>query len=277
MRNVLALGVFSLLAMAAGAARADRVFLVGGTVLDGKAERRGGKVIVEGEAGTITLPADSVARIEKGETALSRFEAGYAALAPADVKGRLKLADFCRDNDMKSTERRMLLEVIAIDANNAPARARLGYVKTETGWATEAASMQAKGMVQRDGQWMGRDAADEFDRMRSQVASANRDREDAELANRRAQLAADQAAFDAERERSRALDPWRSSIYSTYTPFYGGYGGSTRRYGAVIGARGAGFGVDGCAGYGCGRHGGVRSYGGDATSLSVVKVPYRHP
>src|SRR5690242_5593090 len=61
--------------LVAGSASADRVHLKGGTVLDGEVEKKGGKVIVVGEAGTIAVPQDSVLRIEKAESAVSRFEA----------------------------------------------------------------------------------------------------------------------------------------------------------------------------------------------------------
>jgi hypothetical protein len=259
--------------LTASAARADRVYLKGGTVLDGKAETKGGKVIVVGEAGTIAVPQDSVLRIEKAESALSRFEASYAALRPGDAKARLSLADFCRANDLKARERQLLLEVIAIEPDNAAARARLGYVRTEAGWVTEADAMRAKGLVLHDGQWMSEGTVRELQRMRSEVAAANRQQEEADLAKKRAQLAADQAALDA--ERSTRLD-WNRPSYPYY-PVYPYYG-AAYRYG--VGMR-PGFPGD-CygSGPGCYRPQPVRSHHGgafDTTTLSVVKVPYRNP
>jgi hypothetical protein len=263
---VLATSVAAAVLASSGAAQADKVFLSGGTVLDGKVERKGGKVIVEGESGTIAVPADSVVKIEKGEAALSRFEAEYATLRPKDVAGRLALADFCRSNDMKSSERRVLLEVIAIEPDNAQARARLGYVKTESGWATEADAMRARGMVMYEGQWMSEGAVQELERMRAQVADAARQQEDAQLSARRAQLDADQAALEAERDRH--FDSWGNSVY--FGPVY-------RTTRAVYPRYGYGAGVVGSS-YGRQQQRVVRQtrVTGPDTSMSVVKVPYRY-
>jgi hypothetical protein len=276
MRTTLAsLALGCLAATTVSVARADRVYLTGGTVLDGDVARKGGKVVIEGESGTIAVPADSVVKIEKAESALARFEADYAVLRPGDVKARMALADFCRSKDMKQSERRMLLEVVAIEPEHAGARARLGYVKGEGGWVTEAEAMRARGLVMYEGQWMSEATVRELERARAQVADASRQQEEAELSARRAALAADQAAYEA--ERSRYSDGWRSSsIY--FTPIYRTYGSYPRAYGAYA-PRGAGF--DGeCYGYDCRRsRGGARApaHPGPDTSMSVVKVPYRNP
>jgi hypothetical protein len=138
------------------AAYADRVVLVGGTVLEGKTTTKNGKVVVQTEAGEVAVPADSVSRIEKSESGTNGFESRYAALQPSDVQGRLDLADYCRSRDMRTRERKVLLEVIDLDKDNQKARARLGHVKTDAGWVTEDEAMQAKGFVKQDGQWVSR-------------------------------------------------------------------------------------------------------------------------
>jgi len=115
-----------------GLAHADRTFLVGGSVIEGRASRKGDKVVIEMESGQVALPADSVARIEKSDSTVSEYEARSAALPPGDVPARLALADFCRDHGMRARERTLLLAIIDIDPDNAAARARLGYVRTET-------------------------------------------------------------------------------------------------------------------------------------------------
>jgi hypothetical protein len=262
----IALGAAALIAPCA--AYADRTVLVGGTVIDGKAARKGDKVIIQTESGEIAVPADSVQRIEKSESSVSRFEAQYATLPKGDARARLVLADFCRDHGMRVEEHRLLLEVLDIDRDNPAARARLGYEKTASGWITHADAMRAKGFVERDGQWLTpADAARaEQERADREAAVARRDAEEAELQARRAQLSAQQAALEA--EAGRLYDP----PYSVYTPYYGyGYG-----YGAVYPNRFA-------------RPIGAttfrpvraplppleRSFLHDDTSMSVVKVPYR--
>jgi hypothetical protein len=281
MRNlVLSVSVLSavtFVSSVSGLAKADRTFLVGGTVIEGKATRKAGKVVVEVESGEITLPADAVVRIEKTESVVSRFEARYGALAPRDAKGRLELADYCRDHDMRARERQLLLEVLEIDGNNAAARARLGYLKTDAGWVTQAEAMRARGLVERDGQWMSPSELRDMDRRDAEVEDRARQREaaDADVATRRAQLAIREADLDAQQSRMR----WQAmQVSSMYTPFYppiyrptygiyGSYGGSVR--------------LGDCSpGYPCARaavRSGPPPGAFDSTSLSVVKVPYRHP
>lgn len=260
-RFVLAAGAFGILAVS-HAARADRTFLVGGTVLEGKATRKGSKVVVEVEAGEVSLPADTVTRIEKSESTVSRFEARRAGLHAGDVKARLDLADYCRDHDMRARERGLLFEILEIDGNNTAARARLGYVKTDAGWVTQADAMRARGLVLRDGQWMTPSELRDLDRVHAEaeLLARHRDEEEAELATRRAQLAAQQADLDA--QRSHVAAAVYAPYYGTYfTPVYGPtLRGGFEDYDARRGARPR-----------------VAPHPFDATSLSVVKVPYRHP
>jgi hypothetical protein len=259
----------------ASPAFADRTFLVGGTVLEGKATRKGDKVVIRLEAGEISVPADSVERIEKSESVVGEFDARYAALQKGDVKARLALADYCRDHAMRAEERRLLLQVIDLDADNAAARARLGFEKTETGWLTREDAMRARGLVEHDGRWMTPSdaAALERTRVEREAAVERRDAEEAELAARRAQLSAQQSEVDAQASRLPP-DPY----YSGYAPYYGGY--YSAPYGYGYGAYGR-FGA--CFGRPCGSP--VRAAPRPSpvfvprhvedTSLSVVKVPYR--
>lgn len=284
MKPLVLASVLAAASLSVAEAHADRVHLKGGTVLDGEVEKKGGKVIVTGEAGTIAVPQDSVLRIESAESAVRRFEASYAALEPRDVKGRMALADFCRANDLKASERRLLLEVIGVEPENAAARARLGHVRTESGWVTEAEAMRARGLVLHDGRWTSESSVRELERMRSEVSAANRQNEEAEIARKRAQLAADQSAFEAERAKRR-MDWGTSTIYPPYvqvyrSPYpYAGVYGSAYSVGAGYGA---GFVAD-CYRTPCYRPSPppVRQHtaGGpfDTTTLSVVKVPYRNP
>jgi hypothetical protein len=265
----LALALGAAVLVVSPAARADRTVLVGGTVIEGKAARKGDKVVIQTEAGEIALPADTVQRIEKSESSVSRFESSYAALPKGDAKARLTLADFCRDHGMRAEERRLLLEVLDIDRDNAAARARLGFEKTDAGWVTHADAMRSKGLVQRDGQWMSPAdvARAEQERAERETTVARRDAEEAELQEKRAQLAAQQAAIDA--QAGRLYDPPYASVYAPY--YYGGF--YPNRFGRTFG----------CPNGFCG----VPSFRPvrppppilprhfDDTSMSVVKVPYR--
>jgi hypothetical protein len=274
MRSQWVLAAFGATVALSCPALADRTFLVGGTVLEGKATRRGDKVVIRLEAGEISVPADSVERIEKSESVVGQFEARYAALPKGDVKARLALADYCRDHAMRAEERRLLLEVIDLDRDNAAARTRLGFVKSEAGWVTREDAMRAKGMVEQDGRWMtpADAAALERARVEREAAVERRDAEEAELAARRAQLSAQEAELDAQASHLPP-DPYFSGYYGGYytVPYgYGyGYGGYAR--------------VGACLGRPCGPAfraprpaPAAAAHRFDDTSLSVVKVPYRH-
>jgi hypothetical protein len=261
---VLALSAACALTAISGVAKADRTYLVGGTVLEGKAKRVGQKVVVEIESGEISLPASAVERIEKGESTVSRFDARYAALRPGDTKARLDLADYCRDHDMRAREHRLLLEVLEIDESNAAARARLGYVKTEAGWATQAEVMRAKGLVLHEGRWVTPAEVRESERLQleAEVAARRREEADAELAARRSALAAQQAELDAQRHAVQQQVRYGVAYPAYYAPYYRGTYGT----------------VDECSvGRPCARWGRPATAPGpfDTTSLSVVKVPYR--
>jgi hypothetical protein len=273
-RVTLALGLGSVALCTTIPARADRTFLVGGTVLEGKATRKGNKVIVQVESGEVAVPADSVQRIETSESVVGKFEALYAALPPGDAKARLALADYCRDHGMRSDEHRLLVAVLDIDRDNADARARLGYVKTETGWVTRADAMRAKGMVEHEGQWISRADLAQLEREQSerQAAAARREAEDRELQAKRFQLAAQEAELDAQAERLQHQS-YMNSYYSGYG-YYSAYPGYPYYYPRYF----APYNVS----WGPRVHHPIapapilppQNFHND-TSLSVVKVPYR--
>jgi hypothetical protein len=155
----------------------------------------------------------------------------------------LALADFCRDSGMNAREQTLLREVIALDPDEAHARARLGYVKTPAGWITRDEHMRAQGYVRKDGQWVSPERALELDRLHAEADAAARDRERAQAAldSQRAQaaldaqhaeqLAARQRELDAEADRA-ALQPTAApETYGYGYPYGYGYLGYGYRYG----------------------------------------------
>ncbi|HVU04362.1 MAG TPA: hypothetical protein VHE30_21540 [Polyangiaceae bacterium] len=257
--------VGTLVAVLAGAvpARADRVVLTGGTVLEGKASRSGDRVVVEVEAGTVTLPAAAVQKVEKSESPVDTFVQRYAALKPKDVSARLSLADYCRDHGMRGRERTLLAEVLELDTDNAIARGRLGYVKTPSGWVTEVEAMRAKGLVPHDGRFIPEAEARALERdEHASALDATRRAEQDDLDLERRRVERDRADLEAERvrlEADRQSASYSTAWFSYFTPAY--------RYGRFPV-------VDDCPqGRSCARRNAPRVSRPD-TSLSVVKVPY---
>jgi hypothetical protein len=204
-------------------ARADKVHLSGGAVLEGKVSRAGDKVLVEVEAGTLSIDAQSVVRIEQAPTSLDTFLARRAALADGDVAGRIALADYCRAHQMRTRERELLREVIDIQPDHAQARARLGYVRGERGWLTPDEQAAARGMVKHDGVWVSPEQAQRLREaeLERQKAVLERQKAETELLAKRAELNAERERAERERaEREAAQNAqnayWFPYVYPAY-------------------------------------------------------------
>lgn len=195
---MIANGFATLLLAAAGVAHADEVHLQGGSVIEGRATRDGDTVIVRMESGEIRLPADSVQRIDKSEASDAIAQRRRAALAPRDVRGRIELAAYCREHDLRATERALLEEVIAIEPNQAEARRLLGYVRTDQGWVDRSAQQQAARDAEHE-VWLARARAREREQARADV---ERERD---LATRQMQLDAERMRNDRLRDRDESL------------------------------------------------------------------------
>jgi len=201
-------------------AAADDVHLDNGEVIEGRATRFGDKVVIELESGQISLSADSVKRIDRRESRVEHYEKAYQKLPPNAVAERMQLANYCRDHGMRERERVLLQQVIERDPNHEQARKRLGYVKSAAGWVTYAEHMRAQGQVQRDGQWMSREQAQELDRRQSQARAVATD---AELESKKLALEREKLELERERlqqERSRAREDERAP----QLPVFGYYG-----------------------------------------------------
>jgi hypothetical protein len=184
-------------------ALADRVVLLDGAVIEGKATRQGRKVLVVLGSGQISLDAAIVVKIEKSRSDVDHYDELRAKLPPRDIRATLALANYCRDHDMRAREQELLKHVLEIDANHSEARARLGYVKGEHGWVTFDEAQRQKGLVRHDGQWVTREEQMRLVRLSAETRAAelavHRERlaleaKELELAAQRARMAREQAA-----------------------------------------------------------------------------------
>ncbi len=138
------------------AIHADEIWMTTGRKLDGTLTDLGnGKVRIEMSFGTLELPADQIARVERGSTAAQEVERVLAALQPGDAEGRFELALWCRDNGEATLERRLLERVILIDPDHEGARHLLGYLRLTDGtWVTEEQLRDLRGEVRFRGDWV---------------------------------------------------------------------------------------------------------------------------
>jgi hypothetical protein len=234
MHAVVLAGLITLLASAP--AHADRVHLVGGSVIEGNASRQGDRVTVELGSGVISVAASEVARIESTDSDVQQFERRAARLAPDDIHGTLQLAQFCRDHDMRDRERQLLQRVLTRDPDHAEARALLGYVRQASGgWILRDDQMRAQGMVQQDGQWMTPAQLLEIEQARAQTERARHERDQAraDLEAKRMELQRERAASTAE---SEPATPSSDAVPAVY---YGYYGYGSAAYAGHRGAHGS--------------------------------------
>jgi hypothetical protein len=90
---------------------ADTVHLKTGEVLEGKVEDRGAAgVVVETPFGSIAVPRDEIARIERGATRDDRYAAERARTRLDDPEEVERLARWCRANEMEGEARRLEAE-----------------------------------------------------------------------------------------------------------------------------------------------------------------------
>lgn len=194
------------LLLIAGSARADEIHLEGGRRIEGTATYEGDKVIVELESGRISFPRSAVQKVVRTSSALAEAQRRQAALSPNDVAGMLRLADFCRDHELRGHERALLERIVARDPDHAEARRRLGYVRTSEGWITTAELARRTDEARRA-------------RRQSELSLANQQAAlklaEAKLERERAELARTRTA--ATRASEPVVVPYPYPLYAPYT------------------------------------------------------------
>jgi hypothetical protein len=187
-------------------ARADQIYLEGGRVLEGDATVEGDKVQVLLESGRISLARGEVLRIEETPSALQEARQREAALAPHDVTGLLRLADFCRDHDLPNRERTLLERIVALEPDHAEARRRLGFVREGKLWVdrTEVARRE------------------QLERTNTRQARLELAQKQAALELAEAQLARERKEREADRAQTQQrAEP--SQARAAYAPYVGPY------------------------------------------------------
>ena len=146
-----------LLTLAAAAARADTVYLVGGGTVEGVVTVKDGKVTVRHAFGRVTLDASLVERIEPGECALGIFEKAFAAVTaqtPHAGERVWGLRAWCLKRGLTIQAQACAERVLEFDPDFAPARSALGFVRHEGAWLTLDEYQRARGKVFYDGLWV---------------------------------------------------------------------------------------------------------------------------
>jgi hypothetical protein len=215
--------VLAVVLATSGLAWADVIHLQGGGRIDGEVvEERADAVVIEVSAGRITLPRARIDRMVLGTSALARFRARAAALAPGDVRGWLALAAWARDNDLLTQSRGALEHVLAVDPSNAAAHSALGHVLVGGQWLTVDESHRARGLVEFEGGWVSPQERQALVAERAAEAALRREQIEADARIREAEARA--RAAEAEARRIEAEQPVEGGIPYPWVLGGGGFG-----------------------------------------------------
>jgi hypothetical protein len=136
---------------------ADRFVLTSGGVIEGTLLNRQQTPRTTYEIETkhgvrMALPAAAVAEVTRQKDA----EREYAARAPTyrdTAADQWKLAEWCRQHDLKAERLVHLRRIIEHEPDHVQARHLLGYVQLQGEWTTQEASLASKGYKLYRGKW----------------------------------------------------------------------------------------------------------------------------
>lgn len=153
-RTLVALACVAAAAAAfAPAARADRLVLSDGRVVEGVVTQDGETYRVVSRFGESVLAAKDVKEWVKGKTVDAEWRERAAALKPDDWGGRAALAQWLKEAGRPEAAEATAIEVLDADPENAVAHAVLGHVRHKGKWMTPDEAKTADGLVRRGDQW----------------------------------------------------------------------------------------------------------------------------
>ena len=141
--------------LAAPAAWADQILLVGGGALHGEVvAQSAGSIVVDVGPGRMTLPMSRVLRVVSQTSDLTVYRQRAAALSPEDVSGWIALARFAESRELLTQAREAYEHVAAIDPENGAANAGLGRAFVNGQWLDQDDANRARGLVSFEGAWV---------------------------------------------------------------------------------------------------------------------------
>ncbi|MBI5360361.1 MAG: hypothetical protein HZA48_07230 [Planctomycetes bacterium] len=135
-------------------ARADRVYLSDGRVIEGVAEDEGSQVKITIANGSAWYPKSKVLKIEYTGLPENEYAEKSAALKENDVNGRLELAVWCRKNGLKEEWKAEVFNVLKLDPDNEKAHKEFGEVFYNNAWVPVNEANLAKGLTEYEGDWI---------------------------------------------------------------------------------------------------------------------------
>lgn len=175
----------ALVMVAGSVAIADEVQLRDGHILTGIAKEIDGKIVVETGYGTVVYPRDQVLSILPGNTPLHDYPARFEAIEKSrDAGAFARLGAWARENRLPKFVDGLMRRALELDADNADARAALGYIRHGKRWMTSAEINRDKGQVLFEGRWMLPLEKELLEQRRLDAATRRIDRESAAVERR---------------------------------------------------------------------------------------------
>lgn len=198
---------FGLSALVAGPTLADEIWLTNGRLLTGEARvAADGGVEVFSAAGSMTLPARLVARIERTPSVERLVEARRAFLPPGDSEALYQLGRWASEQGAATLARRIFEDVLALDGDHPGARRLLGYRRHQDRWVSESEYHALRGEVYFRGAWQ---PGSEVQRVLAwETATAQAQAERHREAAWRARQEAEYARLEADLARQAAVDDY---------------------------------------------------------------------
>jgi hypothetical protein len=142
------------------AAQGDVLELTNGGRIEGRliepADAQKENVVIELPGGArLSVARSQVARLDSTSQADAEYE--EMARGSADtVEAHWKLAEWCRERNLREPAQRHLTRILELDPNHQPARAILGFRKQDGRWMTRDELMESRGMVKYEGRYVTR-------------------------------------------------------------------------------------------------------------------------
>jgi hypothetical protein len=140
------------------AAHADVFELAGGGRFEGKLlpsddANKSAYTIELATGGRLTIPRSEVTKIDN----VSDAEAEYQKLArssPDTIESHWKLAEWCREHNLRDERQQHLERILELDPNNPAARTALGFHKKDGRWMNRDDIMASRGLLLYQGRYL---------------------------------------------------------------------------------------------------------------------------
>jgi len=124
---------------------ADEVKLKNGGLLKGLVREECGRVVVETESGTVTVPVDEVGSVVQDPVGLHEYEERVAELGRnPQAPAVFDLALWAKEHQLGPYVNTLLYWTLALDPDHAQARKMLNYVRWEGRWIPAQERVQAQ-------------------------------------------------------------------------------------------------------------------------------------